>query len=391
MRSSDRVTLAGVLAIALLAVTGAPAVAQEEPPLVPLSEHFHGQASVNKKGVVTLRYDFEDAAQLADFTRSRPFQARDADVAFKLEGGQVHLEGTGSMRHVAVFADRVEAEANFTPNRNRDFGFAVTEFNGSDVFTLYCVYDRYFSASDGVFKPQNMIIKFLPKAARAEGDGLQDWRYCGSRGQKPEILRRRTYRVSIAREDMESRLDIDDWTSKGREAGRPLVGPMVAVYGHQGDVLFDDLIIRGRLAPDYVEEHRLDLTPTPGAEEDEAEETGPEFTEEQVAAVRSRIGDYPRLTRHLDLAELIRDASIPAELRGEAVERATLVEDRRIVPYLLDGLYAEDEPSRALSWQLFDALVDKRFTFRPDAEEESRSRAIKKIVKYLEEHAADFR
>ena len=385
-----RLLLAPALWLGLFAAAPT-ALAEPEPELIPVADHFRGKVSVDKKGVVTIRYDFSDALQLEDFTQYRPFQARDGAADYKIEVERLHLTGTGSMRHRAVFEDRVEAHADFTPTRNRDFGFAITERSESDVFTLYCVYDRYFSASDGVFKPQNMIIKFLPRAARIEADGLQDWRYCGSYGPDPQISRGRTYRVAVSREGLQSRMDIDDWTSKGREAGRELVGPMVAVYGHDADVVFDDLVIRGKLASDYVKKHKLDLTPTEDDVVEETVEAGPTLTPEQEAAVRTRIGDYPRLTKPADLAELLRDTSIPVELRQEAVERAKLVEMPQVVPFLLDGLYSEHEDVRGLSWDLFSALVKKKFTYRANGDEASRSRAIKKIIKYLEKNAADYR
>ena len=133
------------------------------------------------------------------------------------------------------------------------------------------------------------------------------------------------------------------------------------------------------------------MTPTVDETIEEPEDTGPKLTPEQTAAVRTRIADFPRLTRPADLAELLRDTSIPVELRQEAVERAKLVEMPQVVPFLLDGLYSEHEDVRALSWELFDALVKKKFTYRPNGDEATRSRAMKKIVKYLEKNAADFR
>src|SRR5207249_3916965 len=157
-----------------------------------------------------IAYDFESPAQLDDFELSIPFRAI-RTVARTLENGQLRVTGTGSVRHRALFDKSVGASATLIPVKNHDFGFAVTEEQESEVFTLYCLHDHYFSLGDGKDTRQNMIIKFIPRDPRANKEGQQDWRYCGSHGEKPAIERAVAYKVEIARADNQSRFVIDDW------------------------------------------------------------------------------------------------------------------------------------------------------------------------------------
>ncbi len=177
---------------------GDPPPPKPDQPLVPLATFFKGKVRSLKDRAIEIAYDFEDDAQLADFEASCPFRAI-RTVTFATKRGRVHLQGTGSMRHKAVFEDKVSLAAVFNPKKPRDFGYAVSESRESEIFTLYCCYDRYFSAGDNVFVPQNMVIKFLAREAKTSKDGMQDWRYCGSRGQNPEIKVGVNYKVSMGR------------------------------------------------------------------------------------------------------------------------------------------------------------------------------------------------
>ncbi len=220
--------------LAALALTAAAAHADgpaDDAGLVPVTEFFQGKVvSFTEDGEIELFYDFEDPAQLKDFELSLPFRAIKT-VTAELERGKVRLKGTGSLRHRAVFKETVRAEIDFTPNKNRDFGLSVSEERESEIHTLYCLYDRYFSSGDNVFTPQNMVIKFIARDMKAKDD-FQDWRYCGSRGAKPVIERGKTYHVEVERGDNQSRMVIDgDWTAKGKESGRDLTTQMMAVYG----------------------------------------------------------------------------------------------------------------------------------------------------------------
>lgn len=387
-----------VLALAALAAAVAPqAAAEDERPdkgetgLVPVTEFFKGEVTrLTKKGEISILYDFEDPEQLTDFETSLPFRAIPT-VEAALDRGQLRVKGTGSFRHRAVFEGLVGADGTFTPRQPRDFGYAVTEERESEVFTLYCVQDRYFGLGDGVNHPQNMIIKFIPRDPKVNRDGYQDWRYCGSRGQKPEIQRNQPFRVKIEREGIESRMWMLDWKSQGREAGRDLSSQMVAIYTYDSDVQVDDLVISGRLSPAFVQRHRIDMSVEIGEPEEAAEPETPEIDPAQAEKVRELLAAYPLQTSAPDLAKLIRDVTVPVPLREEAVERAKAVGAKKLVPFVVQGLYAEDEESRRLSIDVVDALVGKTFGYRADAPEAKRSKAIASLNAYLQKHAQDFR
>jgi hypothetical protein len=386
-----------LLALAVLPLLAAAAAADDDEPapkekLVPLEEFFRGKVLTIKGSFVEIEYSFDSAAELRDFQDSIPFRAK-KDVAWKLEKGRVRLTGTGSMRHKAVFKDVAGATAEFQPVRNRDFGFAISEERESEVYTLYCVYDEYFGSTDNVFEPQNMIIKFLARDPKRNANGLQDWRYCGSRGQKPVIKRGGKYTVTAHREGLKSRLEIGDWVSKGKEAGRDLTAMMVSVYGYGADGRVLRLVVRGDLDPDFVARHKLDLAPPPEPEkpaETEVDE-GPQLPADETARVQARIADYPARTKPRALAKMLRDTALPKTLRQAAAQRAQDAGSMKIVPWLMDGMYDDDVTSRRLSSQVFKGLTGKTFGYRADAGKDSRARALKKMAEWVQKNAAKLR
>ena len=365
---------------------------------IPLTEFFKGRVvAADKDGNVTLRYDFEDAAQLADFGEALPFKAV-STIKVEHKNGRIRLRGTGGWRHRAVFDGTVEAKATFIPHRPYDFGFAVTESRRGEIFTLYCVRDRYFSKGDGVLTPQNMIIKFIPRVGGQKTTGVQDWRYCGSRGPKPAIRTAQSIDVSIRREGLESVMEIRDtgesdttFKAKGKEADRDLADQMVAVYGYETDVRFDDLVVSGRLSAAFVEQHSLDLDVEIQAPEEEGPPAADGYGEEATTLLRERIAAYPLHTKPADVVKLLRDASIPVELRREVAARAVSVGKKNLVPLLIDALYDEEESTRGLAIEVVDGLAGRTFGFKAGGSEARRKKAIKALTEYVQKNARQFR
>jgi hypothetical protein len=393
LRSACRIA-ACVLLFAGHAVADQPAPPAAPPSVkVPVEKAFKGRILKLEGREIEILYDFQDAAQLDDFELSIPFRAI-RTVARAIENGQVRVTGTGSLRHKALFDKTAGATATLTPVKNKDFGLAVTEDRESEVFTLYCLYDRYFSAGDNVHIPQNMIIKFIPRDPKVNKDGIQDWRYCGSRGQKPVIERGRAYKVEVERGDNQSRFVIDDWEAKGKEAGRDLTSQAVALYAYDGDFKADDLVVRGSLEAGWVERNRIDLTTwKPPVDPDAGgatKATDGGAAPEVAARVRAKINGWPAETKPAEMAALLRDAKVPEELRNEAAQKAIASGQKRLVPYLVDGLYAEDEPSRRLASEVLTKLAGKNFGFRADAPDEQRKKAIQAVNEYLKKHATEF-
>jgi len=390
LRTRHRV-LGVICAVVAFAVWAAPLPAgrAQEPGTVSVTDFFKGTVvKLTKKGEIEIRYDFEDAAQLGDFEPALPYRAI-RNAVQTIERGQLRLKGTGSFRHKAVFGKRVESKATFTPLKPKNFGFAVTEERESEVFTLYCVQDRYFSLGDGVTTPQNMIIKFIPRDPKVNRDGDQDWRYCGSRGPKPEIKRGVPVDLRIAREDNESRMWLLDWKSGGKEWDRDLTSQMVAVFTHDSDVRIDNWVVSGVLSPHFVARHKLDLTEEIGDEADDVPETA-DLDPAQAERVRAIIAGYPLTTKTPAMARLLRDAEVPEVLRDEAAARALDVGSKAIVPFLVDGLYSEDESCRRTSFTALDGLVGRSFGFRPGAAEDKRRKAISKLNEYIQKNRRKF-
>ncbi len=398
IRSHIRVTATAALLLLGCLLPAAPPTARADedaevsgPPKVALADFFAGTVVEQDGRYVELSYDFSDVRQLTDFQASLAFRAIQS-VAYKIERGKIRLTGTGSMRHKAVFQEKVAAAAAFTPQKNRDFGFCVSEQRESEIFTLYCVYDKYFSAGDGVFTPQNMIVKFIARDPKMDKDGMQEWRYCGSRGPKPEIKRRKTYQVSMAREGLKSQMKIDnDFKAKGKETGRDLTTMMLAVYGHTTDVVFDNLIVKGMLDAKFVEENNLATPKKPKRKpEPEVVEGAAEVPTDEAGRIEARIAGYPKHTSARDLSKLLRDAKIPTELRAKAADRAVEVGSKKLVPFLVQGLYDTKVDTRRVCMQAFEGLVGKSFGYRADAADKARSSAMKKINAYIKKNAAKF-
>lgn len=395
-RASALAAASAILACAVFAPGASagdePAVPPPAQPGIPVQNLFNGKVLSVKGRTVEIAYDFESAAQLADFGPSCPFRAID-DAKFKHERGRVLFTGTGSMRHKAVFEDKVSMSAKFTPRKPRDFGFVASEDRESDIFTLYCCYDRYFSASDNVHIPQNMVIKFLARDLKNK-DGMQDWRYCGSRGQNPEIRTGESYKVTMARNGLESQMTIGDaFTSKGKEAGREMVGLRLSVYGYDASFEVDDLVVKGDLDKDWIAKNNVDLAsfkPPVAAPVDAGGPAEPQIPDSVRERIRTQIADYPVGTKPPAMAALLRDEKIPASLRLEAAEKAKSVASKKIVPHLVDGLYSADLEARKLSFDVLKTLTGKTFSYRPEGPEDQRKRAIQQVNDHLQKNAAEF-
>lgn len=366
---------------------GGPAV---QPAKVPVEQFFKGRIQKLDGREIEIAYDFENAAQLDDFELSIPFRAV-RTLTRAIEGGRLRITGTGSLRHKAVFDKTCGATVTLTPAKNHDFGLAVTEERESEVFTLYCLYDHYFSLGDGKDTRQNMVIKFIPRDPKANKEGQQDWRYCGTHGEKPEIERGRAYKVEIARADNKSRMVIDDWSTEAKEASRDLMSQMVALYGYEGDFRADDLVVRGSLDPGFVERNKIDLTTWKPADASAAGAKPVAGVAPEVAArVRAQIAGWPAETKAHEMAALLRNATLPAELRAEAAQKAIDAGVKKLVPYLVDGLSADDEAARKLSNEAITKLAGRSFGFRADAPADQRRKAIQSVNEYLQKHATEF-
>jgi hypothetical protein len=386
-----------VAASALTAAAGdGAAPAQPAQALVPVEKFFKGKVVKVEGRSIEIAYDFADAAQLDDFELSIPFRAIKT-IARTIEIGQLRITGTGCLRHKAVFDKTAGASATLTPVKNHDFGFAVTEEHESEVFTLYCLFDKYFGLGDNKTIAQNMIIKFIPRDPKANKDGRQDWRYCGTHGQKPEIERGAQYKVEIERGDNQSRFVINDWKTGGKEWDRDLFTQMVSLYGYEADFKVDDLVIRGTLDPGWIERHHVDLStwkppvaPPPVDPNAPVKPTGTSTPPELAARVRAKIDGWPAETKPADMAALLRDAVVPEDLKSEAVQKVVAAGEKRLVPFLVDGLYADDEPSRRFTYDALAKLAGKSFGYRSDAPEDQRKKAIQAVNDYLKKHAAEF-
>jgi hypothetical protein len=389
-----------VAASALSAAAGdgaaPPAPPAQASALVPVEKFFKGKVVKVEGKSIEIAYDFADAAQLDDFDMSIPFRAIKT-IARSIDVGQLRITGTGCLRHKAVFDKTAGATATLTPVKNHDFGFAVTEEHESEVFTLYCLYDKYFGLGDNKTIAQNMIIKFIPRDPKTNKDGRQDWRYCGSHGQKPEIERGAQYKVEIERGDNQSKFAINDWKTGGKEWDRDLFTQMVSLYGYEADFKVDDLVVRGTLDPGWIERSRVDLStwkppaPKPPADPNApAKPAAPAAASDLAARVRAKIDGWPAETKPAELAALLRDAAVPEDLKSEAAQKAVAAGEKRLVPFLVDGLYADDEPSRRLSYDALAKLAGKSFGYRSDAPEEQRKKAIQAVNDYLRKHAAEF-
>jgi hypothetical protein len=351
-----------------------PAGAQEEP--TPLDKVLAGQIVALDGDMVEIRYDLTDEAQLRDWVQFKPFKV-DGDLEFELVNKSFKLKGTGALRHVATFRDKVALEFDMVPASDRDMGSVVSEDADSEQYVLYSVNDLYFQKFDGGRKPQHMVTRF-GVVDPSEPAGNKVFRYV-ARGQKPDVKTHQKMHLLVEKEGKEDSFTIDDAVYKGREPGRTLSELHVGFYVVKSSAMFTAVTIRGRLSPVWLTKANVTLAlsaPLPQVGPSEADLNA------QKVVGRFDVGTADAL----DVLEIIADAAVSFSVRESGVQSLIASGDAKLVPKVVGLLYADNVETRTLGRDLVRGLTNKNFGYDPKADEEKRSKGIQKIIEYIQKN-----
>ncbi len=376
--------------IAVLLLCAASARAEDEAPPAPpaarrllLDEYFRGKITRFEKGEIEIRYDFSDARQLEDWVRFKPFRVGGDFETVALEGETLRLKGVGAMHHKATFQAKVSMEFDLTPWTDRDLGAVIAEDSVNDQYVLYSLNDIYFQRFDGVRTPQHMVTRFGVPDGAVRADE-QVFRYV-ARGTEPAVKTMQRLHLRAEKEGPEDRFFIGDREYSGREPGRELTELKIGFYVVKANGVFDEVVLRGRLSPVWLEREKVEpalaapvaVVPVGPSPEDKAA---------QALLDRFRAGTLPGE----ELLPVLGDAAVSAPLRQAACEALIAAGQKLLTAPALSLLYSEDVTSRRLGNDLVCALTGKNFGFDPRSPDDKRSRAIQRIVQFINKNPAEY-
>jgi hypothetical protein len=386
MRTNLALLLLLLLLLTLPAGGLPPAAAQDSAPDAGrkplLDELLKGRILRLDGNQVEIRYDFSDPAQLGDWVEYRPFRVM-GEWEFKIEGDALKLKGSGALHHRATFLNEVEIEYDLVPWSDRDLGTVISEDAEGEQFVLYSVNDIYFQKFDGVRVPQHMITRFGVADSSIKADE-HAFRYV-ARGADPKIRTHQKIHIRAGKKGLDDHFLIGEREYKGVEPGRPITQLHVGVYTVKSSALFDDVIVRGKLSPVWVEREKVELAL---AAPPQPEAVGPS-KEDQAAQERITRFEAGTVTGE-DLLPVLSDAGVSPALRQTAAASLAASGHRNVVPKAVSLLYSEDLTTRQLGDQVIRALSGKNFGYDPRSDAEKRSKAIQKLLQYIQKNPAMF-
>ncbi len=379
-----------LLSLLLLAGLG-PAVAAPVAPSSPkpktrtLDEVLKGKVALLDGGRVEITYDFSKKEQLEDWVEFTPFRVA-GTLAATVEPDGLKLKGVGALHHRMVFDGDASLTFDLTLWSNRDLGAVVAEAGHSEQHTLFCLNDLYFQKFDGAKKPSHMICRF-GVVDPSEPKGNVAFRYI-ARGTAPKIRKFQKITVFAEKKGKTHTFTIGDKTYTGRQVGRDFTELLIGIYVVKSTGVWGRIVVRGNPSPRWLEKEGVKLAlkhaPSPGT----GAGSGP--SEADVAAgaliLKYRAGRVAAdrvvpLIGRLDLAE---------DLRRDAARALVESGDKTVVPRLVNVLYSEDELTRELGAQVLKGLTGKTFGYVPGAPEESRRKAIQRLIKYIQKKPKEF-
>ncbi len=351
----------------------------------PIDEVLKGKVTSFDGGVIEVRYDFEEEAQLEDFPLLKTF-----NLPGPLEKSwwdhSLHLKGTGSLAWKVVLKRAVEMEFEARYQKALDVGGFVAEERVSDEFTLFSIYDQFFQNKDRRGSPkQHMIARFTMHAPDAGGDHA--FRY-SIRKTTPPVLGGRPVKVKLGRQGTDVWMEIDgDRMNGGEPQWPPLRGFRPGLYMLENEGWISSVVLRGDVDPVWAKEAGVDLslsvkpvTAKPAKELSEADRDA----QEKVGRVRAGEGSAA------GLLPLFQDAALHPSVREDAGKALEETADPKWVPRLVPLMESTDPVCRKVAGHAVTALAGRSFGFNPDAAEESRRKAVRSLLDYIEKNPGKF-
>ena len=92
-----------------------------------------------------------------------------------------------------------------------------------------------------------------------------------------------------------------------------------------------------------------------------------------------------------EMFSLLEDLEVSEEIREVAAEALIATANKSLVPKIISLLYSEELSVRALAAAVIKGLTSKTFGYSAKADEAKRSKAIQKLVQYIQKKPAEFR
>lgn len=391
-----------LLAATILVGMAAPALAQsapqpggkEEPKDGPKKDKLSLDQAV-KGAVISFNgvtaeifYDLADPTQLDDFADYRAFHM---EGAWKREwfDKSIHLAGTGSVIWKPILRKKAEMEFEVRIKTPRDFGAYLAEDRVSEELTIYSIYDQFFQNKDhrGQAKT-HMICRMTAHAPDAGGDYA--FRYI-TRSQSPNVTVQKSIHVHLGRDGTDEFFAIDTSKMNGGDAQWPTMrGLRPGFYVIDSEAYVSSITIRGEIDPKWAESVNVDLS-LPVKTKAKTKTAEREPTEADIAA-RQRI-DAVRTGAESPgaLIAILGNGALLDSVREDAAKAMEEANDTKVVPRLVASLESPDLATRKLGFRVVQKLTGKSFSFSPEGSEDSRRKAVRGLLDYIEKNPGKFK
>jgi hypothetical protein len=255
--------------VILVALFALPVHAQEAPGKKSstrraLNHVFKGEIVSIKGRRVTIRYDFEDAAQLNDFEEARPPRLLDASRnRVRIERGRLVLEGSTGIRHKLESAGRIRAEFTVRVDKKRNVGAVITEPILSDFYVVYNLFDYRFNRNG--YMHIGACGLHEDEGAEDLSTGLVNFRDIFARDVRRKVDVDKPVEVEVSKDGWKEFFRVGKVKGKGSSKGKTkeMKACKFGFFVHGSKASFDDLVLTCELSKEYLEYENLRLAVDP--------------------------------------------------------------------------------------------------------------------------------
>lgn len=352
----------------------------------PIDEVLKGKVTSFDGSNIEVHYDFDGESEIEDFPLLKTFNLP-GPLQKSWWDHSIHLKGTGSVAWKVVLKRAVEMEFQARYQKALDVGGFVAEERVSDEFTMFSIFDQFFQNKDRRGSPkQHMIARFTMHAADAGGDHA--FRYVIRKGTPP-VLAGKPVKVKFGRQGLDEWMEIDgDRMNGGEPQWPPLRGFRPGLYILENEAWITSVVLRGDVDPDWAKANGVDLSLSVKALKPKAAK---DLTDADRAAQEKTAKVRAGESSAASLLPLLQDANLHETVRDDAGKALEETADPKWVPRLVPLLESPDAVCRKFSGRAVGVLAGRTFGFNPDANEESRRKAVRSLLDYIEKNPGKFR
>ncbi len=367
-------------AFGLAAGTGSGLASAAEPVGVALDAYFKG-AVIGLDGTkVRLRYDFSSPEQMKDWVVGVPWPiAKDSGDSAGIAEGRLAVRGSQGAHHAAEWEGDVTVTCRLIPDGVKDIGAYMATPESSTDYVSYTLVETYFHSWDNKAGGETGMMKFGKQYSAFSGGGYTGFRYLGMRMLENPPAAGKPIAFSFGRKGGSVWMTADDLKLDSVEPGNRMRQVWPGFYAVKSAVLLDDVVIEGTLAPRWLDAKKVALkTDKPISPETAAAAVDPSVT----AAIE---GYRAGKESPAKLVDVVKDAS-RADADRDAAAKALAGGPHRALSVVVDLLYNPDVKAREWGIEVVKAMTKKTYGYDPKAGEKSRSAAIQRLQKDLQEH-----